>query len=222
MSNQPPPDIVAQEFDIGGAGGFRGDLDPEYLIRLQINRCAIAQTTGDEAMYAGAVLALITQLPRRKREEIENEKAEYTTIVEEYEYKKIGGWKVGTPEKPVYTNLPEDDDYDPNLKQTIIENKIMKRKTKVFNEEKGEEEEIEEEYEAEVPRETIGEPILVSPILVKKEKIDYHKLNIKAMEKLQVSGLTWKMDKVEIFTGEEWDPSMAEADDKLAPVTSTS
>lgn len=217
--SQAPADIVSQEFDIGKSGAFRGDLDPEYLIRLQINRCAIAQTTGDEAMYAGAVLALVTQLPSGKRKEIEDERGDYMEWVEEWEYKTISGWRVGTPERPVYRNLPEDDDYDPYLKQTVIEKKIEKRTVKRLNEETGETEEAEVEYEVEAERETQGQPVLVSPKLVKREKIDYHKLNIKAMEKLQTSGLTWKMDKVEIFTGEEWTPEMAEADEKVAPIT---
>lgn len=217
----PIQDVITQEFDIGGAGGFRGNLDPEYLIRLQINRCAVAQTTGDEVMYAGAVRALINQLPMEKRKKIESMKEEYTSIVEDYEYVKIGGWKVGTPEKPVYANLPDDEDYDPNLRQIKIVKETKTEKIKRLNEETGKEEEVEREYEVEREEETFGEPLLISPKKILKEVVDYEKLNVIAMEELQDSGLTWKMDKIEIFTGELWEPPEKDDEEKLGPVTET-
>lgn len=163
---------------------YRGDLDPSYLVRLQTNRCAMIQTTGDEATFGGSVLALLSLVPQSVREEVDKEKGDYTTAEEDYEYLEDGGWRIGSPEQPVYTNNRGDLDYDPRLHQ-------VKNVTTVKVDEKtGEEYEIEEEVE------TFGERVLLSPKLAKREHPDYYKLLIKIQQKLEEKGLSWKVDPI--------------------------
>lgn len=163
---------------------FRGDLDPSYLVRLQTNRCAMIQTTGDEAVFGGAVLALLAMVPQSIRDEIEREKPDYVTEVEDYEYVEDGGWRIGTPDAPVYYNNPGDIDYNPYLKQVKMVKKVERDK------------DTGEEYEVEVEEVTYGEPVLISPKPVKKEITDYYKLLIKIQQKLEEKGLSWKVDPI--------------------------
>jgi len=166
---------------------FRGNLDPEYLIRLQINRCYIALSSGDDILFGNSVMALLGGLPSNKRKEIEDRREDYVEMVEEYEYKSPNGWRLGSPEAPVYRNLPTDDNYDPHLKQIKTVIKLVPKKN-----EAGEEytEEIEEKIE------TYGEPVLISPILKKNEHTDYYKLFILCQEKLEEANLSWRVEQI--------------------------
>jgi len=83
---------------------IRGNLDPEQLVRLQINRCNIAYSAGDEAGFGYSVLSLLSMLPTQKRMEIEDMKDDYEEASEEFVFDKVGGWRAGTVEHPVKIN----------------------------------------------------------------------------------------------------------------------
>lgn len=173
---------------------FRENLDPEQLVRLQINRCNVARNTGDEVIFNNNVLGLLSLIPQRKRLEIEDRKSEYTKSVDDYEYQVVGGWKLGTPENPVYRNLPMDLDYDPTLKQVTLN--PVKKKDAEGNEY--------DDFEEIV---TYGEPVLVSPIKVSQDIVDYSHLftiiiaeleNLKMwfrIEEIMVDGGDWEIEE---------------------------
>ena len=121
----------------------RGSLDPEILVRLQINRCEISLTSGDNYTFGNSVMALQAMLPSDRRKLVESRRSEYTKVNETYRFKKIGAWTIGSIEKPFYSNLPEDDDYNPLLKQT--KTRFVKKMEKIINPETGVEEEVEVE-----------------------------------------------------------------------------
>ena len=177
----------------------RGTLDPYVLVRLQVNRCSIALSGGDSALFGNSVMALLAMLPGDKRRDIEKRKSEYTTVTQVYRYKSPNGWKLGTPENPVYRNKPDDDDYNPALKQT--KTKTVKKKEKTLNPDTGVEEEV--EYEEEETYETYGEPVLVSPTLENEENTDYYKLYLLIQDAFELSGLTWKIEQV-MEDGGDW------------------
>ena len=197
------------------AVGYRGDLDPSYLARLQTNRCAMIQTTGDEATFGGSVLALLAMVPQSIRDELEKEKDDYITEVDDYEFVEDGGWKIGTIERPVYVNIPGTIGYDPKLKQVEVVKKVKKEK-KTVTDEKGKTSEVEEEYEVEEEVITYGKPVLFSPKPVKKEVTDYYKLFILIQKKLEEKGLSWKVDETNEEAGR-----VSEEKKKIPPPTPT-
>ena len=62
-----------------------------------------------------------------------------------------------------------------------------------------------------------GEPW--SPVEETVKEIDYYKLYNIIQDKLQEAQLTWKLDKIEVFTGELWEPPVETEDEKLEPAT---
>lgn len=52
-----------------------------------------------------------------------------------------------------------------------------------------------------------GEPLQISPIEDEEEHWDCYVLQKLIMRLLQERGLTWKLQRIEKFTGEEWDPA---------------
>ena len=96
---------------------FRENLDPEQLVRLQINRCNIARSSGDEELFNNNVLGLLALVPSGKREEIEERATEYTEEVNDYEYTYRYGRPLGSVENPFCINLPDNENYNPRLKQ---------------------------------------------------------------------------------------------------------
>lgn len=174
---------------------YRGDLEPELVARIQQLRCCAAQSSGNEEIFAGAVLALLGVIPPQVRyavEDAENEatmkiseivedlrktittekpptdldlvriirmimnvkSSTYSEEVEDWEYVKVNGIKLGTPEHPYYTNLLHDEDY------------------------RG------------------GEPTLVSPIMKMTTKVDYYRLFMRIGEELTNFGLGWELESI--------------------------
>ena len=57
----------------------------------------------------------------------------------------------------------------------------------------------------------------ISPVLKEQvEDIDYYRLFILIQEKLQEAGLSWHMQRLEVFTGEQWDPAMEQEEEENA------
>jgi hypothetical protein len=83
---------------------FRGNLDPEQLMRLQINRCSITHSSGDLLMFGNSVMALLAMMPSNKRFEVEDLEEEYKTAYQETVFDKINKWRIGTVEHPIMIN----------------------------------------------------------------------------------------------------------------------
>jgi len=191
---------------IDEVGGFRGDLDPEFLVRLQTNRCAIAQSTGDLATFSGAVMALLGLIPMEKRQEIETIKNDpekgYIRYKDKWRPKNYAGWLLSDdPYNPTVTNEPLSNNYDPYFVATRYEEREdPKTKEKVW---------------VKVTRR--GGVHWISPVLKEQvEDIDYYRLFILIQEKLQEAGLSWHMQRLEVFTGEQWDPAMEQEEEENA------
>lgn len=185
---------------IDSVGGFRGDLDPEFLVRLQTNRCAIAQSTGDEATFGGSVMALLALVPMEKRAEIETIRNDpekgYVKYTDRWTPKNYAGWTLSAdPYNPTITNEPSGNSYDRHYMATRYEER--------------EDKETKEKIWVKIVER--GGTHWISPIHEENvEQIDYYRLFILIQEKLQEAGLSWHMQRLEAFTGEQWDPSMEE------------
>jgi hypothetical protein len=83
---------------------FQGSIDQEQIIRLQLNRCNVIGSTGDEALFGSAVNILLNNIPPQKRIEIEDMDEDYKEPYEELVFDKINKWKIGTVEHPVMVN----------------------------------------------------------------------------------------------------------------------
>ena len=191
---------------IDEVGGFRGDLDPEFLVRLQTNRCAIAQSTGDLATFSGAVMALLGLIPMEKRLEIEAIKNDpergYIRYEDKWRPKNYAGWTLSDdPYNPTITNELGSNNYDPRYMATRYEEHKDK--------ETGEKTWIKITQR--------GGVHWISPIREEDvEDIDYYRLFILIQEKLQEAGLSWHMQRLEVFTGETWDPAMEKEEEENA------
>ncbi len=187
-------------------GGFRGDLDPEFLVRLQTNRCAIAQSTGDSATFNGSVMALLGLIPMEKRAEIDALKTDpdrgYIKYGNKWTPKTYSGWVLSDdPYNPTITNEPRGNNYDSHYMSTRYEERE--------NKETGE-----KMWVKIVER---GGIHWISPTREEDvENIDYYRLFILIQEKLQEAGLSWHMQRLEVFTGEQWDPAFAEEEEEDA------
>ena len=81
------------------------------LISKQMERCLLA--VGQGVIFEETVIALENMIPKSDvDDEYMQDLEESTDIIVDYSYKTACGAKMGTPEKPVYTNLPGDYDYD--------------------------------------------------------------------------------------------------------------
>lgn len=186
------PSNNALSLKIDEEATVRGTLDPEVLVRLQMNRCNIALTSGDTMTFGNSVMALLSMLPSDRRKLVQERKIEYTTTTPTYKYKYINGWKIGSPENPRYKNLPEDDDYNPNIIQ--VKTRTVKKKEKIINTETNVEEEI--EYDVEEEYESKGEPVLISPKIENIDTPDYYKLYLIIQDSFELAGLTWKIEQI--------------------------
>jgi len=170
---------------IDETGGFRGNLDPEFLVRLQTNRCAIAQSTGDLATFSGAVMALLGLIPMEKRREIETIKNDpergYIRYEDKWKPKTYAGWILSEdPYNPTTTNEPWGNNYDPRFIATRWEER--------------EDPETKEKMWVKITER--GGIHWISPIREENvQDIDYYHLFILIQEQLQLAGLTWKLDE---------------------------
>ena len=96
---------------------FRGSLDPEKLVWLQIRSCFIAHNVGDEIAFGNAVMGLLAFIPSSKRREIEAREDEYIIEEDAWVPLRIGGVSLSSdPEYPVLINRKGIDlDYDPDF-----------------------------------------------------------------------------------------------------------
>ena len=83
-----PFDPFANQFNGGGPRDredpiYRGDLEPELVARIQQLRCCAAQSSGNEEIFAGAVLALLGVIPPQVRYAVEDAENEATEKIAE-------------------------------------------------------------------------------------------------------------------------------------------
>lgn len=159
---------------------LRGSLSPEDMVRFQINRCNITASYPDRSMYDENVLTLMRNLPSHKLFELQNQKDEYTIRTTVYQYKYACGHRMGSPPTFDEDGLPKHD------KDGLIIGSVYRNKPEQWN------------YN---PNENDGKPVLVSPIPMKTDIIDYDKLFELVMEKLEEAGISWKIDKIEVDGG---------------------
>ena len=81
-----------------------GNLDPDQIVRRQIDRCNVALTNGDEIAFGNAVRALLAMIPTEKRKEVEKERTEYEKSEPKLKYQYYCGAPMGTPEHPIMRN----------------------------------------------------------------------------------------------------------------------
>jgi hypothetical protein len=168
---------------------YRGDLDPEKIVWLQIQRCNVLHSQGDEILYGNAVLSLLINVPEDIRLEVEDHEEEYHIVKKQWVPQ---GRFSGDPEAPFIINNRGDLDYDAAYRGRRYEKDGDGWK---------------EVYET-------GGIHQVSPIWTETENWDYYVLQKLIMAALQNHGLTWKKERTEIFTGEEWDPAFDPPDDE--------
>ena len=96
---------------------FRGNLDPEKLVWLQIRECNIAHNSGDETLFGNAVMSLLAIIPTSKRREIEERRDEYVTEEEKWVPLKVGGATLSAdPSHPLVINRKGIDlEYSPDF-----------------------------------------------------------------------------------------------------------
>jgi hypothetical protein len=96
---------------------FRGNLDPERLVWLQIRECNIAHNNGDEMRFGNAVMGLLAIIPSSKRREIKARRDEYVILEERWvPWNDGGGALSADPDHPIIINRKGIDlDYDPNF-----------------------------------------------------------------------------------------------------------
>ena len=164
------------------SSNYRGDLDPEKIVWLQIQRCNVLHSTGDEMLYGNAVMSLLINVPEDIRLEVEDNENEYHHVAKIW---KPAGRFSADPENPFTINNPGDLDYDPKFKGRHYE---------------PDGDGFKEVY-------VIGGIHQISPLWLEDESWDYYALQKMIMAALQGHGLTWKKERTEIFTGEEWDPA---------------
>jgi len=79
---------------------LNASLSIDQLVWRHIDRTNISAMK-DEGLFAANVRALLSLLPKYKREEIEERREEYITRTQEYVYKYFSGVPIGTPENPI-------------------------------------------------------------------------------------------------------------------------
>jgi hypothetical protein len=105
---------------------FKQKVNVEYLVLKQIDRCNTAAYEGDEGKFNNAVESLLSMLPKENRQRIESDKnrEEYVETIEQPVYQYSCGKPMGSPESPIYRNLPTDWNYrggEPILVSPTIE-----------------------------------------------------------------------------------------------------
>ncbi len=156
--------------------GFRENLDPEQLVRLQINRCNIMLTGGDEVTFANAVKSLLAIMPSGKRGEIEAIKRNYLKRHAELQ-KKL-------------EDTPEDEATREALQRLDEDSYIHKAPRLIY------------EYYCGVRLGTEQDPMLYedgtprSPRLEDEEIPDYYRLYTIIQNKLEEANLSWRIEQV--------------------------
>lgn len=195
MSSHPWEQDGFKVEDLGSS--YRGDLDPEKIVWLQIQRCNVLHSTGDEILYGNAVMSLLINCPADIREDIESREEEYH--IKEKMWRPQKGYSAD-PENPFIINNRGDLDYDPAFRGRRYE-KDGDGWREVWE---------------------TGGPHQVSPVYRETESWDYYQLQKMIMAALQDHGLTWKQERVEMATGEEWNesfnPPPPEEEDEDEPV----
>lgn len=174
---------------------YRGDLEPELVARIQQLRCCAAQSSGNEEIFAGAVLALLGVIPPQVRyavEDAENEATEKLAEAVTELRKKV------TAETP-----PTDEDL------IRVVRMVMAVKSSTYSEEVEEWEYVtvngirlgtpEQPYYVNLPDEPNyrgGPPIRVSPIQKMTTKVDYYRLFMRIGEELTNFGLGWELESI--------------------------
>lgn len=197
-------DPFANQYNGGGERSredpiYRGDLEPELVARIQQLRCCAAQSSGNEEIFAGAVLALLGVIPPQVRYAVEDAENEATEKIAEVvaELRKT----VTEKEPPTDMNLVR------------IVRMIMAVKSSTYSEET-------EEWDYQVingiklgtpehpyytnrpgdldynPALNGGQPILVSPIMKMTQKVDYYRLFMRIGEELTNFGLGWELESI--------------------------
>ncbi len=193
------------EFDDSG-GGFRGDLDPEKLVWLQIRTCNSLHSQGDDILFGNAVMSLFAIIPSSIREDIEENEWEYH--IKDKVWKPVlmdGEYGSSDPDNPDIINVKGTLRYNSHFKARRYEKNMIIIKDK--DGKNIEEIEIKEVYE-------VGGPHQLSPIYIEDEQWDYYILFKLITGKLEERGLTWHIQRVEKITGNEWDPSKDNEEDK--------
>ncbi len=156
--------------------GFRENLDPEQLVRLQINRCNIMLTGGDEVMFANAVKSLLAIIPSGKRGEIEAIKRSYLKNQPELK-------------KRIEEAVEEERDKLEAELERLEEGSYIRKVPR-----------LRYEYYCGVRLGTEERPMLNddgtprSPVLEEFEETDYYRLFTIIQDKLEEANLSWKQE----------------------------
>ena len=160
--------------------GFRENLDPEQLVRLQINRCNIMLTAGDEVGFANGVRGLLASIPSGKRGEVESEKRAYLTRRGEILAEIERLLKAGKDTEKFEEELE-------SLDESSYIRKVGRLKY---------------EYYCGVRLGTEDKPLLNrdgtprSPVWIEEDKIDYYKLFTTIQDKLEQANLSWRIEQI--------------------------
>lgn len=194
MSSQP----WQQNFNVEDLNSsYKENLSPEQLLWLQIRACNTAHNEGDEMGYGNAVKSLLINVPEDIREEVEAQEDLYHKFEKNWRPALVDGeYYSADPERPDIINKKGTLRYNPRFRGRHFEKTPLKDKD---GKETGEFDYV-EVYEE-------GGPHQISPLYAEEEIWDYYMLQKLIMAALQEHGLTWKQERTEIFTGEEWDPA---------------
>jgi hypothetical protein len=109
-----------------------GRLELDILIRWQINRC---NTSIENPLEFGLNVEILKMnMPKTRRDRVDELANLYTYEVEEYVYKYTkGGRPLGSPENPFYINNEEDPNHDPTKPEILVSPKKMKIKKVDYN-----------------------------------------------------------------------------------------
>lgn len=199
-----PFDPFANQFNGGGPRDredpiYRGDLEPELVARIQQLRCCAAQSSGNEEIFAGAVLALLGVIPPQVRYAVEDAENEATEKIAEVvaELRKT----ITDKEPPTDTDLVR------------IVRMIMAVKSSTYSEETEDWDYVtingiklgtpDHPYYTNKPTDLDynpalngGQPILISPKLSMTQKVDYYRLFMRIGEELTNFGLGWELESI--------------------------
>ena len=109
-----------------------GRLELDILIRWQINRC---NTSIENPLEFGLNVEILKMnMPKTRRDRVDELTKLYVTETEEYVYKYTkGGRPLGSPENPFYINNEEDPNHDPTKPEILVSPKKMNIKKVDYN-----------------------------------------------------------------------------------------
>jgi len=103
FSSDSPPPIDAD---------YRQKVSIDYLVLTQLDRTNKAAVDGDSSKFNNSVDILLSMLPKENQKRIEQMRDEFTSTTPSYSYRYAFGRPMGTPENPIYRNLPSDWNYE--------------------------------------------------------------------------------------------------------------